>query len=387
MARVLISAAHTLMAPGEIFQDLREVDLTRKIVAKAIPYLEKSGLTFQTVPLDLQLLNRIDWINGTGYSEAAGDIFVEIHINDGGKRGFEAWFSGAPGPNNKSQKLAEYLVDEISKTTGYQKQGVRSEFEHTLGSLLILNQTNPIATAIECLYIDNPEDIAILKDEAKLDSLAKSIVDAVTKYVKEGPGSIKLEPTAATTPVEAPNPSFANTNMFRNPTGGSALSPQMAQPAGISPGLEGFNSAPQPVGSSSNQNLMMDRDQRKKMVLDIYKKLLGKEPNPRDLESHLNFGDSEDKILRKITDSKEFEQMVKDASEVKELKEKLVKQEAELVNLKSSVMDLKAMQDSMNKLLAHKNLLIARMQQELLARNIILPGQYFDPRAQQPPVK
>ena len=42
----------------------------------------------------MDLSKRVDWINGTGYSKEMGDIAIEIHINEGGKSGFEFWHEG-----------------------------------------------------------------------------------------------------------------------------------------------------------------------------------------------------------------------------------------------------------------------------------------------------
>jgi N-acetylmuramoyl-L-alanine amidase len=87
--RLVVSAAHTSASPGAIFKDLREFDLTRKILDKLLPHLTKEKIEHKAVPADLNLLKRIDWINDTGYTEENGDLFLEIHINDGNKRGLE----------------------------------------------------------------------------------------------------------------------------------------------------------------------------------------------------------------------------------------------------------------------------------------------------------
>ena len=57
MPRALISAGHTVMDPGQIFGDLREADLTRKIAPKVIPHLQAAGVEVQGVPLDLSLIH------------------------------------------------------------------------------------------------------------------------------------------------------------------------------------------------------------------------------------------------------------------------------------------------------------------------------------------
>ncbi len=363
MPRALISAAHTLMVPGQIFQDLREADLTRKIVNKMVPHLEKTGITFQAVPLDLILTDRIEWINNSGYSEDTDDILVEIHVNDGGKRGIEGWFSEEANPGNRSQILADYLLKEVCTATGYTNQTAKSELQHELTSLVILNQTNTISVALECLYIDNPEDIAILKDDKKLDDLAKALAEAIAKYIKSDSSKkpANAKPKAKPDPVFSPKPPFGG----------------LPSLGGLGGGF-GSPSASSTSPSSGSSNLMMDREQRKKMINDTYTKILGKEPNANDLNQNLNTGVSEEQLIKKLVDSKDFETMVKDAKDAKDLRNKSTQMEADVARLQAESNDLKAINANLNRLLQHKNMTITKMQQEMVSRGVLKPGEFFD---------
>lgn len=182
MPRVLISAGHTVMDPGAIYGDLREADLTRKIAPMVLNALSKADIEMQAVPLDLALPDRIQWINSTGYSAELGDILVEIHVNDadGSKRGIEIWYEGAG--NNESEKIGAVIADSVISEQGFTSQGVRSEQDHDLGSLRFLNATLPHASIVEVLFIDNQEDILILKDDNRLQAIAQSIAKGIAKY-------------------------------------------------------------------------------------------------------------------------------------------------------------------------------------------------------------
>lgn len=366
MPRLLISAAHTLENPGEVYGDLREADITRNILKKTIPYLEAHKIEFQAVPLDLQLLKRIDWIRDTGYTREQGDIFLEIHVNDGGKRGIEGWFEGPASPDNNSQKFAESIVNSICKSTGYPSQGVKSEYEHDLGSLIILNQSNVISTAVECLYIDNPEDISIIRDDTKLDSLAKAIADAVNEYVLNVAPTLNLVSKGASqnprnTPFQTnPVPTYNRQNQFTSPQ---------------SP----FTSSPSQVGNTAqNRPVLIDREERKEMIKNLFLKVLGREPNQNDLNYHLNTGVTEIELIKKLVDGEDHQNLVKDALQFKELNDKVAKLNAEIDQLKANNIDSKVMNDSMNRLLEHKNMLISRLHQELARNNIIVHGGHID---------
>lgn len=357
MSRVLIGAAHTLENPGQIFQDLKEADLTRKILAKSIPFLEKENIEFKTVPLDLPLLNRIEWINQTGYSEENGDIFVEIHVNDGGKRGIESWYRGATASDNKSQKLAEKLNEEICRTTGYPNQGAKSELEHELGSLLILNQINLIGTTIELLYIDNEEDIKILKDDLQLDNLAKALVEAIKSYLNSTTTSTKTEVSPTQNEPKQPfgNP---NASLFgRN----FPLFGQGGKDSGMQPQRSG--------------NILLDRDARKKLIQDTYKLILDEEPSANDMNMYLNMGTSKEELMQKLIESEKFKKMIENAKKFEELNQEHNKLKTREAELKSLQKDHTETMENFRKLLHHKNTYISQLQDELRESNIWKAGQ------------
>ena len=352
--RLVISAAHTNLTPGAIYKDLREFDLTKKILNLVTKHLQEEKIEHKAVPIDLHLLDRISWINKTSYSEEKGDIFIEIHINDGGKRGIEAWYGGKDSKDNNAKILADLILQELVRLTKYKSQGVHSEFDHELKSLAILNQTNPISAAFELLYIDNEEDYKILKDEPKLDELAKNFVASIKKYINNPPKLNKV------TKKDMAN-IFSNFKLpdFNNP----------------------FDKTPTKLGSSNSpkNNIMMDREERKKMIQRVYKKIFGKDVQQRELNSYLNMGVNEESLIKKLTDSKEFEELVKNANDYSKTKQKIEQTENELKTLRAKVNDMNGMQMNLNKLLAHKNLQIKQMMQELTKRGIIKNGEYFDP--------
>lgn len=370
MGKIVISAAHTSSNPGAVFGDLREFDLTRKILLLVTNHFKTLKVDHVQVPIDLNLLERIKWINNTGLTEEKGDIFLEIHVNDGGKRGVESWFRGKEGEENNSEKFAKHVQDEFCKSTGFQSQGVKSEFTHELGSLLILNQTKQISTAIEILYIDNPDDIKILKDDKQLEDATKKLAEAIKKFL-DNPPKLSTKPTTV-----------VDDNLF----------PKANAPVGQFGGLGGFDDAFDPFGSmsggdfnagnnsgSSSSTILMDKEQRKTMILETYKKMLSKEPKPADLNQFLQIGISEDQLVQRIIKSKDFEDMLKDATEATEIRNKFKGMESDLIKTKSQANDLQAMMNSLNILLQQKNNQIQLMQQELVRKGIIKNGEYYDP--------
>lgn len=379
MPRLLISAAHTLENPGEIFGELREADLTRKIVQKTLPYLDQHRIEYKAVPLDLQLLKRIEWINNTGFTKEQGDIFVEIHVNDGGKQGIEGWYEGSDTPDNLSKKLTDSLVSGISKQFATTNQGIKSEYQHELGSLIILNQTNPIATAIECLYIDNPEDIKLLKDDSKLDLLAKSIADSINDYLKNVAPKLDYNSTPKATKAEDDliDP-FASSNPFGPANGFFGNNPAPSAPIPTNPSGFNFGANTSANKPSTPAPLMMDRDQRKKMIEDVYQKVYGEEAPQTELNLNLNLGVTEVELIKKLIEDKKHIDILENAKQYKTLKNDFEKIKSELENTKANISDSKLIQDSLYKIIEQKNRLIIKMQQELTQKNIIPKGGHID---------
>ncbi len=376
MPRLLVSAAHTTESPGVVVENLKEAELTRSILKKLLPHLDTLGVDYKAVPLDLPLMQRINWINSQGYSEEKGDLFVEIHINDGGKRGFEFWYSGSAADDNNSQKLAEYLMENLSKKTGYEKQGAKSEHDHEIGSLLILNQTHPIAAALELLYIDNPEDQKILRDEAKLDELAKALAECLNDFIKANP-EIGKNTKKKPAPIDEMDDLDDLLDDDFDDMFGDSGAPTPKQPV-MPSSFPRPNFPKNPSGPAAGKSapLLMDRQEREKMIKETYSKLIGKEISQATLTYYLNMGVSPDELTNKLIESDDFKGLVSDAKGFKEANEKATKAESELLGLRGKIKDLETMTGTMQRVIDFKNKKIGEMLLELERRGIVKPGQY-----------
>ncbi len=384
MARVIISAGHTVMDPGQIHGDLTEANLTREIAPKIIPHLEMAGVEVQGVALDLPLLQRVEWINNTGYSDSTGDICVEVHVNDGGKRGIEAWFRGEGG--NNSQKLAKVLVDSICTETGYASQGIHPEHEHELKSLTFLNRTNPASVLLETLYIDNPEDIALLKDPSKIEALAKSIANGILKYLGKDPEGKDLPEEQKPKfddlkPVPRPNLPTAETGVdlfdpsnFNVGQPAPTLTPYQAPAAAaavppITPSRPFAPTTATIPQRSSGSNNMIGREERKQMISSCYTKALGREPTPSDLNYFVNAGITEADLLKKIIDSQEHQDIIKGWQELPATKERIASLESEEMKLRAQVAESEQMISGLRKVMDEKDKVVSELQQAVFSKH------------------
>jgi N-acetylmuramoyl-L-alanine amidase len=418
MARIFISAGHTMMDPGAIFQDLREGDLTRKIAPLVIPYLQAAGQEVVAVPLDLPLWQRLDWIANEGGAEENGDLLIEVHINDsdGTKRGIEVWYKGTGV--NESQKLAHAVSAVINKRCGYQIQGVRSEKEHELGQLTFLSRAKPTPILLEALYLDNAEDIVELKDDTKLQKLAEAIAAGILAYrgvdlagqplaeaekidfsglqayqAPAGAGEFDMfggmddldgmddlgdlglgdfnDPVMGAN-LGTPNPMAAFSPVAPMPSGLPSTTPTMP-PSPVPAAVPGFPAMPKPAmpnfggmpGGNTSANMMMDRKQREEMVDELYVKFLGRKPTQQDLNHFVNQGVNRQTLMEKIADSQEHQDLIKAKRELEEVKNKLSDLEMNHKRLTHKVQDQDQLMGQLNQSIAYKNQSIQRLEQEV----------------------
>jgi len=132
MPRVIVSSGHTSASPGSTANGLREADLAKKIARSTLKYLRQNGIISLSVPPEMELADRIKWINETGYQESTNDLALEIHINDGGKSGIEIWYEGEG--DNVSHRLADSILTATVTETKLPSQGSKSEYQLTLQS-------------------------------------------------------------------------------------------------------------------------------------------------------------------------------------------------------------------------------------------------------------
>lgn len=100
------------------------------------------------------------------------DLFVSIHCNacvSHQARGTETYYTSYNG-----QRLANYIQSQIIRSLPTVDRGVKE------GNLYVLRHTEAVAVLVELAFIDNMEDLALLK--TKIDDFARAIARGVTDY-------------------------------------------------------------------------------------------------------------------------------------------------------------------------------------------------------------
>jgi len=366
MARVIVSSGHTQDEPGAVRGDLREVDVARKIASAVTKKLRDQGIITLIIPPDLGLDKRVEWINTLGYSEESGDICIEIHINEGtDKSGIEGWYSQEG--ENLSQELTEILVEETSKKINKPNLGAKSEATHPLKNLPFLSKTEPTASILDCLSFDNPADIEFLKNDANIELLAEGIVDGFLVFF--GQGADEQTDTADDTddfddiddfddfdkPVQTPQPIKPT---FQTPTFPSYNAPSPYTP-------QSFNTPSFKLADPNAQT--KTREERKKMIEEMYEKYLGKKITDQDLNYFLNLGLDENQMLKRIVESQEHSDMIKNSTEYNKIKPEYDSLKLAFERLRIETDDKTKLLDEQNQMIQKKNQVLQSYQQQPVA--------------------
>lgn len=376
MARVIVSAGHTQSEPGAVVDDLKEVDLTHTIAKKITSQLRQNGIITLSVPPELDLLKRIEWINKTGYSSETEDICIEIHINEGGKSGFEGWFGGED--EDTSKDLTTKIIESACSKTGLANQGVKNHKEHELKSLMFLQKTKPTGAILECLYIDNADDQAFLKDDSKLDLLAQGIVEGIMNFF--GAESAAAVPNTGQFPQAGGSFPSASPSFPRTPPYSPAPQAQ-PYPSYVPPSPYGGGNVGGAYGGGQ-QNVQQSREERKQMVQEKYQQILGRKVNDQDLNYFINLGLNEDQMIKRIVDSQEHADMVQGYQEYKKIKPEYEQLKIDKQRLEVQLRDKEDILDKQNDSIAQKNRTIQELQNRSGAQTIQADGDNNQPPGQ-----
>ena len=201
MSKVYIAPGHGGADPGAIGNGFKEKDLTLSIGKYCAEYLKAQGVTVKmsrTKDIDPGLNNRCIEANNWG-----ADLVCEIHINAGGGDGAEVYYSIVGG---KSKVMAENILEEIKKI-GQNSRGIKTKKnEQGKDFLGIIRMTKAPAVLVECAFIDNKKDIAIIDTKAERQKMGEAIAKGILKTLgkketkkeekKEGEFKVKVTDAA-----------------------------------------------------------------------------------------------------------------------------------------------------------------------------------------------
>lgn len=183
--KVFLGVGHGGADSGAVGNGLKEEDLNLAIAKECAITLQRHGITV--------LMSRTKDENDTLNDEIKEcnkfkpDLAVDIHNNAGGGDGVEAFYHFKGGV---SKTLAENVLSEIVKL-GQNSRGAKTK-KNAFGKDYygFIRETSAPAIIVECAFIDNKKDIAIIDTATEQKVMGIAIAKGILKtlgiaYVEE----------------------------------------------------------------------------------------------------------------------------------------------------------------------------------------------------------
>ena len=176
MAKVFIGVGHGGSDPGAVANGFKEKDLALTISLSCRDELVRHGVSVQmsrTTDVSEQLNDKINRCNA--YNP---DYALDIHINAGGGDGAEVFHHYGGG---KGKTLATNILTEMVNA-GQNSRGTKIKKNSSgLDYFGFIRLTNAPAVIVECAFIDNKKDIAIIDTTAEQKAMGVVIAKGVLK--------------------------------------------------------------------------------------------------------------------------------------------------------------------------------------------------------------
>ena len=195
-----------------------------------------------------------------------------------------------------------------------------------------------------------------MKVPANIDLLGKGIAKGICKFLNV---EFRELPVTQPIPVPATPPTSVETTARTN-------TPPMQSAPAAQP-VEAFNNngafGQQPNTTNGAFSPLPSREERRKMIITLYTKILGREPSQNDINYFLNVGIREDELIKKMMDSQEHADLVKSKQEFAAIKQEFETQRIELTELKSAWEDQSKVIEGLNYSIMQKNAALQSAQQ------------------------
>lgn len=146
---------------GAVSKDgkIHEFKVAREIAKYAVDYLNANyDICADLMNYDgsLYLTDRIKKVNAASY-----DFIAEIHLNAGGGKGTEVYYYH---DSPTGLKAAQAITENISKAFSVPNRGAKVWLnDNGKDYFAIIRETKPCAILVETLFIDNNDELAMLK--------------------------------------------------------------------------------------------------------------------------------------------------------------------------------------------------------------------------------
>ncbi len=110
--------------------------------------------------------------------KAGADLFLSLHANAGGGRGFESFVYSGLGPGDAAVRMQQYLHEEIMAAIGgwnIVDRGLKR------AAFYVLRHNPAPAVLIESLFLDNEREAGIWREEMFIKQLAAGVTGGISR--------------------------------------------------------------------------------------------------------------------------------------------------------------------------------------------------------------
>ena len=167
-------------------EDVFESEINLEIALKVRDYLEDEGISVLMTRDDDVMLGESEMEDLLARSEIANDagatFFVSIHNNsftEPTATGTEVLYADCEDKvysGVTSKELAENIQKPLAEATGLADRGVKDS-----PKIVVLRTTTMPSVLIETVFLSNPNDLEVVKDEDKIDEIGYAIAQGIVK--------------------------------------------------------------------------------------------------------------------------------------------------------------------------------------------------------------
>ncbi len=185
---IVLDPGHGGYDPGAVAYGLREKELNLKLALKVAGKLSgvKVLLTRES-DVFVSLVDRVAFSR-----RAEPDLFLSLHANAGGGRGFESFICSRAGADSRAFEMQGFMhgkIIEALEPWAIIDRGLKK------AAFYVLRHNPHPAVLIESLFIDNEREAGLWRDPVFVETLADGVVSGIEAALELPAGSTKPEDT------------------------------------------------------------------------------------------------------------------------------------------------------------------------------------------------
>lgn len=198
--KIIIDPGHGGSDPGAV-NLVREGDFNLAMAESILESIKRLGGDGVIIARNTSLAGAISEAKKFGKNA----VLISIHANAGGGTGFETFY--AEGFYTGATKALVDAVHGAYAVSGMRNRGIKSDKTTRHKRLGILQDTPMSAVLIECGFVDNASDAALLKDPAFVARMGDALAVALMEQAGQAQAPAPV-PTPAPAPAPAPSGNF-----------------------------------------------------------------------------------------------------------------------------------------------------------------------------------